>query len=358
METNRDSVPIELWIDQMPRDEAEETLKRLLQNSPGFFYHGKNDRKRTMQVLSGHFESITGFAPDELVGDGGLQYNDMIAEDDLERVHEVVERGLASEGRFQVSYRIETADGQTCWLLEYGRGINGENGVYTHLEGFVSDVTHEKTLEHRLRHSQKLEVIGRIAGEVAHDFNNLLSVILGYGSLALEEIEELDDDHPACKDLYEVIEAADRAKDLSGQILSFSRYQASAPEVIEVDSFLRDKISMVTRALGSDIQVDQHLDAGKSRIEIEQTQLEQVLLNLATNAQDAMEDQPGTLRIVSRTTTFDAHDLPAKHLETAGEYVVIEFHDQGHGIPKDVREKIFEPYFTTKPREKGTGLGL
>jgi PAS domain S-box-containing protein len=355
MESHTDSVPISVWIDQLSREEAEETLERLVHNAPGFFYRCKNDETWTMQVLSGHFESITGYDPDDLVGEDGLQYADLIVEDDRERLKKAVAHGLDRDGRFQVSYRIHTAEGEERWLLEHGTGVGREDDGFTHLEGFVTDVTREKTLEHRLRHSQTLEVVGRLAGGVAHDFNNLLSVIIGYSSLVLEDIE---DGTEAREDLHEVIEAANRAKELSGQLLSFSRFQANAPEVVSVDPFLRDKVSMISRVLGKDMHVERDLSASDARVEVEKTQLEQVILNLATNARDAMEECGGALRISSKVQRFEPGEPRPAPVDKPGTYVVIDVQDEGEGIAPDVRDKIFEPFFTTKSRERGTGLGL
>ncbi len=355
MKSHKNSMPFDVWVDQMSRADADEALKRLVRNSPGFFFRCCNDQNWTMKVLSGQFESITGYSPDELVGENGLQYLDLIIESDRERVRKTVETGLEKRGRFQVSYQIETAGGERRWVLEHGSGAQEEAGTFNHIEGFVSDVTREKTLKHHLRHSQKLEVIGRLAGGVAHDFNNLLSVIIGYASLTLEQI---DDNPDAIKDLVEVIDAANRATDLSGELLSFSRYQAHSSEVVDVDAFLRDKISMIARTLGKEIRVERDLDAGHSCVEIAENRLEQVLLNLATNARDAMPDSDGTLCIRSRVEYFDAGVPAPAPVDEPGEYVVIDCEDNGEGIAPDVRDKIFDPFFTTKSKEHGSGLGL
>lgn len=355
MKSDKNSVPFDVWVDQMSREDADEVLKRLVRNSPGFFYRCCNDQNWTMKVLSSHFESITGYSPDELVGEDGLQYLDLIVEADRDRVRKAVETGLEKQGRFQVSYQIETASGERRWVLEHGSGAQEEAGKFNHIEGFVSDITREKAVEHHLRHSQKLEVIGRLAGGVAHDFNNLLSVIIGYASLALEQIDDMPGTR---KDLAEVIGAADRAKELSGELLSFSRYQVRSSEVVDVDAFLREKISIIARTLGKDIRVERDLDAQHSCVEIAENRLEQVLLNLATNARDAMLDSDGTLYIRSRVEYFDA-GLPAPApVDEPGKYVVIDCQDNGEGIAPDVRDKIFDPFYTTKSKGHGTGLGL
>ena len=219
---------------------------------------------------------------------------------------------------------------------------------------FAEDVSVRKRLEDQLRQAQKMEAIGRLAGGIAHDFNNILTAITGYSEMLLDQIGP---DKPIYADLQEIRKASERAAALTRQLLAFGRRQVLRTAPVDVNAVIEDLRRLLERTIGEDIRIETSLDADLRLIIADATQLEQVLINLAANARDAMPDG-GTLRIVTRT--FEAGPaFAADHFPMPpGTYVALEVIDTGTGMAADVRAHIFEPFFTTKEVGRGAGLGL
>jgi len=207
--------------------------------------------------------------------------------------------------------------------------------------------------EAKLRQAQKMEAIGRLAGGVAHDFNNLLTAILGYGEIVSEEI---GDAHPARNDLEQILDAARRAATLTRQLLAFSRQQMLAPEVLRANDVIADMAQLLGRLIGQDIELQLDLQRDAGCITVDRGQLEQVLMNLAVNARDAMPEG-GRLRIATRSVELD-RDAAGAIQVVPGRHVLIEVGDTGIGMDRETAARIFEPFFTTKQEGEGTGLGL
>jgi two-component system cell cycle sensor histidine kinase/response regulator CckA len=204
----------------------------------------------------------------------------------------------------------------------------------------------------QLLQAQKMEAIGRLAGGIAHDFNNLLTSILGFSHMILDEARE----HPSIEsDIKEVIKAADRAAKLTGQLLAFSRKQVVQPKSIDLNHIVVEMDHFLRRALGEDIELVTLLGENIGLIEADSAQIEQVIMNLAVNARDAMP-KGGRLFIETRRAAFKADDRKPHAALKAGRYVVLNVRDTGCGIPADVMEHMFEAFYTTK--RTGTGLGL
>jgi two-component system, cell cycle sensor histidine kinase and response regulator CckA len=219
---------------------------------------------------------------------------------------------------------------------------------------FVVDISERKLLEQQLRQSQKMEAIGRLAGGIAHDFNNLLGVIIGYSEI-LEE--RLGQDHPLRPKAEQIKKAGHRAARLTRQLLAFSRQQVLEPKILDLNALVADTLNMLQRLIGDDIELVTVLGPELGRVEADQGQIEQVILNLALNARDAMT-QGGRLTI--RTFDAEVDDVGARqHPEAVpGPYVRLSMSDTGCGMDQETRAHIFEPFFTTKELGKGTGLGL
>ncbi|MDH5491641.1 MAG: PAS domain S-box protein, partial [Myxococcales bacterium] len=215
----------------------------------------------------------------------------------------------------------------------------------------VRDVTELAELEEQLRHSQKMDAIGRLAGGVAHDFNNLLSGILGFAEVA---IDALDPQSPARSDLEEIIGASARGRELTRQLLIFSRREPSEATVLEIDAELQRVLGSLRRILGEDIQLETELGAAGARAHIGRGELEQIVLNLVVNAREAMPEG-GRLRL---RTSRDASIPGAEPERSPLGCVRLEVEDEGEGIDPAIRHRIFEPFYSTKPRGQGTGLGL
>jgi len=207
-------------------------------------------------------------------------------------------------------------------------------------------------LEEQLRHAQKMEAIGRLSGGIAHDFNNLLTAIRGYSELLLKELQG----SPLRADVEEIFNAADRAATLTGQLLAFSRRQILTPEILVLNQRVMDMTRMLNRLIGEHIAIDLHLASDLWTVRADAAQLEQVLVNLALNARDAMA-QGGRLAIETANREVKAKEARALDIKP-GAFVELRVRDTGIGIPADVQGRIFEPFFTTKPKGAGTGLGL
>jgi two-component system cell cycle sensor histidine kinase/response regulator CckA len=238
----------------------------------------------------------------------------------------------------------------TIWNALLRDGSGGVKGV-VHM---VADVTERKRLEEQLHHSLKMEAVGRLAGGVAHDFNNLLMIIEGYSQMLLSG---MDHDNPVRSDLEEILKAAERAGDLTKQLLSFSRRQILQPKLLDLNSLMRNLERMLKRIIGEDIELVTNFDPKLKSILADPGQIEQVVLNMTVNARDAMPSG-GRLIIETLNVHLDQEYVRSHLTPTAGDYVMLSVTDTGVGIDAETRSHLFEPFFTTKERGKGTGLGL
>jgi two-component system, cell cycle sensor histidine kinase and response regulator CckA len=222
------------------------------------------------------------------------------------------------------------------------------------IELLVEDATERRTLEAQLAHTTKMESIGRLAGGIAHDFNNLLTAILGYVDLMQGSLGETD---PIARHALQIRRAAERASLLTRQLLAFSRKQFLQPRVIDLNAVVEESSQMLRRLISEHIDLSQSLDPRLLRIKVDPAQLQQVLMNLAVNARDAMP-KGGTLAIVTANVDLPARALSGNPDFEPGTYVMLAVSDSGVGMDTNTRARIFEPFFTTKRIGEGTGLGL
>lgn len=226
------------------------------------------------------------------------------------------------------------------------------------LEQALADLRKEMQLRHELEgqliHAQKMEAVGRLAGGVAHDFNNLLTVILGYEEMLAEQVKH---DPGAVEFTTEIRHAAQRASALTNQLLAFSRRQVAVPRVVDLNEVVRGIDKMLRRIIGEDVELRTSLASGLSRVKVDPSHIDQVILNLAVNSRDAMPDG-GSLTIETANVEL-TEEYAGSHLGVKpGDYVMLAVSDTGCGMDAATRARIFEPFFTTKETGKGTGLGL
>ncbi len=219
--------------------------------------------------------------------------------------------------------------------------------------GILRDVTSQKHLEEQLRHSQKIEAVGRLAGGLAHDFNNILTAISGYADMIDRKVE----DGPIKGNVKEIITSADRATKLIQQLLAFSRRQVIKPVPVNINAIIEAMDALLYRVVGENVKYETFFEDDIGTIEIDPALLEQIIMNLVINARDAMPDG-GTLTIETFNTELSSDYMETYPDVAPGKYVVLAISDTGIGIAPEIRDKIYEPFFTTKEKGKGTGLGL
>ena len=245
-------------------------------------------------------------------------------------------------------------DGTPITVRCSGRRVNDENGAPAYLEVFAEDVTEKRVLERQLRMAQKMEAIGRLSGGIAHDFNNLLGVIIGYSRVLRKA---LANNAALCEHAVEIEKAGQRAASLTKQLLAFSRQQVLTPAVLNLNTLASDMEKMLPRLLGEDVEVSLTLDPDLGNVKADQSQIEQVIMNLAVNARDAMP-MGGKLKIQTANMELDQAYTWNHPGSKVGSYVMLAVTDTGTGMDAGTLTHIFEPFFTTKERGKGTGLGL
>jgi PAS domain S-box-containing protein len=275
--------------------------------------------------------------------------------EDLDLVLEANRRALRKGEPYSIDHRTIRQDGSTLWVHAEATVLRDGAGVPVRMVGTVQDITERRTLEEQLRQSQKMEAIGRLAGGIAHDFNNLLTAILGYSDLLAARIG--DDDEGGRKDVEEIRKAGERAVALTRQLLAFSRKQMLQPRVVDLNDAVRNIEQMLRRLIGEHVELTALLAERLGTVRADPGQIDQVLVNLAVNARDAMPDG-GVLGIETANTTLEADFVARNPGSRAGDYVVLSVKDTGTGMTEEVKKHIFEPFFTTKPKGKGTGLGL
>lgn len=273
--------------------------------------------------------------------------------EDLDRVLASSLAVLKSEQAIQ-TYRFRRGDDSYMWLRDSQRLVRDADGKPSGIVGALVDITEQKSLETQLVQAQKMEAIGQLAAGVAHDFNNVLTVITGFGGMLQEDLPEGD---ARRQDVEEILGAATRANALTKQLLAFGRRQVLQPVVLDLNEALARTGKMVRRLIGEHIAVVMNLDPEPLPVLLDPSQLEQVLLNLAVNARDAMSGG-GTLVVESRRIVFDAGEGEAHGLPGPGEYAILHVKDSGIGMDSTTQSRIFEPFYTTKEKGKGTGLGL
>ena len=280
----------------------------------------------------------------------------MVVPEDRVRLEEVQRGADAESSSLDATYRVVLPGGKVRTLYERGEVERHPDGTPLRRLGVVLDITERLELEHQLMQAQKMESVGRLAGGIAHDFNNILTVILSTAQLRLRQVPPGD---PVRGDLEEIHVAAQRAARLTGQLLAFGRKQVNRPQSLEPDRELAELLKMLTRLIGEDVEVRFTPGAPGVCVFLDRGQFEQVMVNLAVNARDAMiSSGGGELAITTGLQHLEGASLEPFGDLSAGRYLLLTVSDTGKGMSDEVMERVFEPFFTTKPVGEGTGLGL
>jgi PAS domain S-box-containing protein len=341
------SFALEVLRRDVERRQAEERFRLVVENIREVFWI--SDATGTLEFVSPAYETIWGRPLGDL-HDLSVTFLDTVHPDDHPRIDRMIRQQLET-GATDETFRILRPDGTVRWIRSRSFPVFNQAGELERVVGTTTDVTEQRQLEEQFRQAQKMESVGRLAGGIAHDFNNLLTVINGTAELAALDLPR---DAPMRADLLQIRQAGDRAASLTRQLLALSRQQILKPAVINLTAVVRGMQSMLRRLIGEHVDLAFRLDDTLGHIKADPSQIEQVILNLAVNAQDAMPDG-GTLSIETAGVYIDSGDHQAPR---EGRYAMLAVTDTGIGMDEATRQRIFEPFFTTKEVGKGTGLGL
>ncbi len=295
---------------------------------------------------------LLGYAQEEMLG---RFMSDFLKETDREEANRSIRRKISQEQRLEPFDQVFVAkDGKEIHMAVHDRLLIDNAGNVKGIRSVIRDVTEYKRLQEQLRQSQRLEAIGQLAGGVAHDFNNLLTIINSYSEMLQQSLGK---DNPLQEDLKEIRDAGDRAASLTRQLLAFSRKQVLEPKILDLNIVVANLEKMLQRLIGENIEFADICQPDLGLIEADPGQIEQVIMNLAVNARDAMPTG-GKLTIETANVNLGEEYANSHKGVTPGRYVMLAVTDTGVGMDEETRSKIFEPFFTTKERGKGTGLGL
>jgi PAS domain S-box-containing protein len=321
--------------------QTEARQEAILQSLPIVFTSRTLEPPFAPQFVSQAIQEITGFTAERYLQDPEFGLS-RIHPDDRPRVEAAIS-GAARTGRYTCEFRWLCADGQYRVLQDQGVLAPRVEGAPQEIFGVLLDATDRRHLEEQLTQARKMEAVGQLTGGVAHDFNNLLTVVLGNVDMLARRAE---DEARRARRIDAIRQAAERGRDLTRQLLAFSRRQHLIPVTLDVNGLIRNFIPLIRQAVGEAVTVDLALAEQALCAHVDPTQLETALLNLAVNARDAMPEGG----VISIRTELDCGE--------AGDWVVIAVQDTGVGMSPEVRERVFEPFFTTKDVGKGSGLGL
>jgi len=330
---------------------AEEKYRSIFENAVEGIYRSTPEGKLTS--VNPALVRILGYASEE----------DLIAhrmESEIQHYvdpncHEKLKAMLAEKGVVAgFECEVYRKDHSKLWISQNIRALRDASGNLLLHEGSVEDIAERKSLEEQFRQAQKMEAVGKLAGGVAHDFNNLLTAIIGYSDLNLQQLPPGD---LRRSDIEEIKKAGQRASALTRQLLAFSRKQVLEPRVLDLNHTVSDMHKMLQRLIGEDIQLDPVLDPALGRTKADPGQVEQILMNLAVNARDAMPDG-GKVTIETANVDLDEQYASDHVTVKPGPYVMLAISDTGCGMDRQTQAQIFEPFFTTKALGQGTGLGL
>lgn len=313
-----------------------------------------------LTFISNQAERILGYPPQEWISNPNF-WIERLDSQDRERVLTTLSECVASNQGCEIEYRTIASDGRVIWLRDT-ISVTSEGGKAIKLSGTSEDITQQKAAEaavkeaeERLRQSQKMEAVGRLAGGLAHDFNNLLTAIIGYADLVLSDNTASEKIH---SNVEQIATAGKRAADLTRQLLAFSRRQVLRPKVLDLTELLRNELVLLKRVVGSDVELVTNIPSTPLLIKADPSQIEQVMMNLIINGSDSMPEG-GTLTLESFLISFDELAVQRAIVDLPpGAYACVMVHDNGGGMDEETISQIFEPFFTAKNHGCAAGMGL
>ncbi|PYP84941.1 MAG: hypothetical protein DMF61_17930 [Blastocatellia bacterium AA13] len=328
---------------------AAERISLILNNTSDVIFSFNLEGRVT--YVNPAVQVLTGYTAQEA---SDHQFLSLVHPDDLTKLSTLWLNLVDGRQCSDEEFKLVTRDGKSKWCSGSWGPIFNDRSEQIGVQGHIRDISDRKMLQAQLLHSQKMEAIGRLAGGVAHDFNNLLTAIIGYCEMALDGLPRSNPAHDRVK---QVLKAGERAESLTRQLLAFSRRQMLVPVVIDLSALVDDVNKLLRRLIGEDTELIAVSSPGLGRVKADPGQIEQVIVNLAVNARDAMPNG-GRLFIRTGNVYVSEGDNSAHENLAPGEYVALSVTDTGCGMDAETASQIFEPFFTTKELGKGTGLGL
>ena len=334
--------------------ESEERYRRITGAISDYIYkvHIENGRP----VGTTHGEAcfiVTGYTSGEFLSDPYLWLN-MVVKDDQDLVRKQAEEALSGRPTKPIEHRIVRKDGQIRWVENTIVPNYDAHGNLLSYDGILRDITERKNLENQLLHAQKMEAVGQLAGGIAHDFNNILSAIVNYAYLLKNKFTA---DDPSQAQIDQIYSLSMKASEITRGLLAFSRKHFINPIPVNLNSSVKNMEKLLSKFISEDIQLKLNLSDKDPVIMADSAQIEQIVINLATNARDAMPDG-GSLIIETEQADIDDNFIRLHGFGKPGQYALISVTDTGTGMDEETKKRIFEPFFTTKGVGKGTGLGL
>ncbi|MFH2218503.1 MAG: ATP-binding protein [Pseudomonadota bacterium] len=327
--------------------ESEQKYRILFENLYDVYY--RTDGKGFITLLSPFVKRCFGYTPDEAIGQNMKKYY-VNPHEREEFLSLLIKDGYVDNFEAQ----LRRKDNSAIWISTNAKLLKDGEGNFIGVEGIARDVTDRKELEEQIHQSQKMESIGTLAGGIAHDFNNILSVILGNTEIAMDDVPEWN---PARLNLEEIKTASFHAKDVVRQLLSFARKTKMGKKPIHSAPVVRESLKLLRASIPASIEIRQNIERDVDPILADPTQINQLLMNLCTNAFHAMP-AGGILEITLKNAIFDGETAEQYHDLKPDRYVNLTVRDNGQGIPQENIKHIFDPYFTTKEIGRGTGMGL
>jgi PAS domain S-box-containing protein len=337
------------------RRRSEYAVRRYEQRFHELFENAKDilftlNLEGNITSLNKSAEEVMGWARHEVLG---RNIKNFVTPENLSLCTQMMQHIVNEEPSQHFEIGMLCKDGRKA-LLEVSAHLLHSEGKKEGVQGIARDVTERRDLESMVRHSQKLEAIGRLSGGLAHDFNNLLCVINGHAELLSERIEPTNS---AVKSVTQIKKAVDSASSLTRQLLAFSRKQVFYPQILDLNTIVAETEKLLGRLIGENIEFLTSLQPALGRVRVDPVQVEQVLMNLVLNARDAMP-QGGELRIETSNENLEEIQAFKRTIVPPGKYVVLKVTDSGCGMDDETQSRIFEPFYTTKELGEGTGLGL
>ncbi|HVS87364.1 MAG TPA: PAS domain S-box protein [Candidatus Acidoferrum sp.] len=344
---NRDVTDRKLAAEALRRSEA--SFRSVVEDAPyGIYRAGLSGQ---LFLVNSTLEQMLGYGSQDELLKANLATDIYCDPGEHQRL---IETFPQDQGFTDIEFEWKRKDGTRITVRSSGRPVRDETGEFAYLEVFAEDITQRRVLEKQLRMAQKMEAIGRLSGGIAHDFNNLLGVIMGYSQVMKRSLGPA---HSSYEHAEEIEKASQRAVSLTRQLLAFSRQQVLEPAILSLNALVSDMEKMLPRLIGEDIKLNLILAPALGQVKADQGQIEQVVMNLAVNARDAMPGG-GKLTILTANVELDVAYTREHPGSKPGRHVVLAVTDTGIGMDPETQAHIFEPFFTTKERDKGTGLGL